>query len=420
MTNPVTRFKQNDGKNFPNWDIKLLGEVAKIKGGSSFPLRLQNEETKEIPFFKVSDMNNPVNTVFLFLSNKYISRKTAEKEKYSYFNSDGIVLAKVGAALLLDRKRIAKAPFLIDNNLISIFPKESIDLQYLYYWTLRIRFSSLSQTGALPSISTNQIEKLFVGIPTKLEQQKIASFFSTLDKKIELNERKLEALERLKKGVMQKIFSQEIRFKDSFGKSYPDWQEFSFRDLFEFKSSNSLSRSKLNYSNGYIKNIHYGDILLKFPTVIREDSQLIPYINNDCMLRKFDILEKGDIIFADTAEDYTLGKAIEIGTENITATAGLHTIVCKPKKHFSLGFLGYYLNSNCFHDQIVRLATGTKVYSIIKSNIVKTKLLIPASSQEQNKIAELFSSIDEKITLSNQKIKNLKELKKGFMQQMFI
>ena len=138
------------------------------------------------------------------------------------------------------------------------------------------------------------------------------------------------------------------------------------------------------------------------------------------MLRKFDILEKGDIIFADTAEDYTLGKAIEIGTENITATAGLHTIVCKPKKHFSLGFLGYYLNSNCFHDQIVRLATGTKVYSIIKSNIVKTKLLIPASSQEQNKIAELFSSIDEKITLSNQKIKNLKELKKGFMQQMFI
>lgn len=413
------RFKRDDGTVFPDWSSSEIGNVADTCSGGTPSTSVSEYWDGPIQWLTPTEINS-----------KYVHNSKRTITSAGLENSSAKLLP-IGALLLTTRATIGACSInnfdgavSTNQGFQSLICKSALFNEYAYYAITRDKFQKElikhSSGSTFLEISSKNLKKLPIPIPCLEEQQKIASFFSTLDQKIELNERKLEALERLKKGVMQKIFSQEIRFKDSFGKSYPDWQEFSFKDLFEFKSSNSLSRSKLNYSNGYIKNIHYGDILLKFPTVIREDSQLIPYINNDCMHRKFDILEKGDIIFADTAEDYTLGKAIEIGTENITATAGLHTIVCKPKKHFSSGFLGYYLNSNCFHDQIVRLATGTKVYSIIKSNIVKTKLLIPASSQEQDKIAELFSSIDEKITLSNQKIKNLKELKKGFMQQMFI
>ena len=210
-----------------------------------------------------------------------------------------------------------------------------------------------------------------------------------------------------------------IRFKKVDGSDFSDWKESSFQEIFEFRSSISLSRSQLNYTNGEVKNIHYGDILLKFPSIIHTDNKLIPYINQDCIPNKYDRLEKGDVVFADTAEDYSLGKAIEIGSTPFRITSGLHTIACKTKLKFASGFLVYYLNSNFYHRQINKLATGTKVYSIIKSNIIKTKLRTPSSLEEQQKIASFFSTLDQKIELNERKVEALEKLKKGLMQNIF-
>lgn len=210
-----------------------------------------------------------------------------------------------------------------------------------------------------------------------------------------------------------------IRFKKVDGSDFSDWKESSFQEIFEFRSSISLSRSQLNYTNGEVKNIHYGDILLKFPSIIHTDNKLIPYINQDCIPNKYDRLEKGDVVFADTAEDYSLGKAIEIGSTPFRITSGLHTIACKTKLKFASGFLVYYLNSNFYHRQINKLATGTKVYSIIKSNIIKTKLRTPSSLEEQQKIASFFSTLDQKIELNERKVEALEKLKKGIVQKIF-
>ena len=210
-----------------------------------------------------------------------------------------------------------------------------------------------------------------------------------------------------------------IRFKKVDGSDFSDWKESSFQEIFEFRSSISLSRSQLNYTNGEVKNIHYGDILLKFPSIIHTDNKLIPYINQDCIPNKYDRLEKGDVVFADTAEDYSLGKAIEIGSTPFRITSGLHTIACKTKLKFASGFLVYYLNSNFYHRQINKLATGTKVYSIIKSNIIKTKLRTPSSLEEQQKIASFFSTLDQKIELNERKLEALEKLKKGLLQKIF-
>lgn len=211
-----------------------------------------------------------------------------------------------------------------------------------------------------------------------------------------------------------------IRFKKVDGSDFSDWKESSFQEIFEFRSSISLSRSQLNYTTGEIKNIHYGDILLKFPSIVHTDNKLIPYINQDCIPNKYDLLEKGDVVFADTAEDYSLGKAIEIGSTPFRITSGLHTIACKAKLKFASGFLVYYLNSNFYHCQINKLATGTKVYSIIKSNIIKTKLRTPSSLEEQQKIASFFSTLDQKIELNERKLEALEKLKKGIGRRLLI
>lgn len=201
------RFKKEDGVDFPDWKIVSLGSVVKAKGGAGFPLRLQNEETNEVPFFKVSDLNKFENRMYLSLADKFISFETAKKEKYHYFNEKGVVLAKVGAALMLERKRIAIPPFLIDNNLMALFPNELININFLYFLCLHINFSSLSQVGAIPSISANKVERLNIELPSMEEQERISSFFVKLDERISLCRDKLETFKVLKKGLMQQMFA---------------------------------------------------------------------------------------------------------------------------------------------------------------------------------------------------------------------
>lgn len=143
------------------------------------------------------------------------------------------------------------------------------------------------------------------------------------------------------------------------GKSTILWEKASFTRVFKFLKNNSLSRAELSDGNGNVKNIHYGDILIKFSECLYTDEgNNIPYIINDNIaykLLKLSPLINGDIVFADAAEDNTVGKCIEIITHNDTdLVAGLHTIPCRPTIKFAEGYLGYYLNSTAFHNQLLQ------------------------------------------------------------------
>lgn len=210
----------------------------------------------------------------------------------------------------------------------------------------------------------------------------------------------------------------KLRFRDDSGSRFVDWQKVSFGKTFSFLKSSAFSRAQLNYRGGQIKNVHYGDILVKFPTILNSCCNDVPYVNPAEKTEKYDLLQVGDIVIADTAEDLTVGKAIEISDVSNNIIAGLHTIACRPQRKFANRFLGYYLNSKAFHNQLVPLATGIKVYSIIKSEIVKTRINVPCL-EEQQKIASFFSTLDEKIELSKHKLKALEQLKKGLMQKIF-
>ena len=262
--------------------------------------------------------------------------------------------------------------------------------------------------------------KITIMIPSLPEQQKIADFLSTIDTIIEKQRATVSAWEERKKGVMQKLFSQEVRFKADDGSDFPDWEEKSFVNTFDSLNNSTFSRDCLNYENGSVKYIHYGDILVKYNSSVDVCDAIVPFVNEDLDCERFAILQDGDIVIADTAEDDTVGKVIEIeNTSNVKTIAGLHTIACRPKEKFASKYLGYYMNSDEYHNQLRPYMQGIKVTSISKSNIALTKIMVP-SLPEQQKIADCLSALDTVIQKQKETLEKWQELKKGLLQQMFV
>ncbi|WP_053242795.1 MULTISPECIES: restriction endonuclease subunit S domain-containing protein [Clostridium] len=149
-------------------------------------------------------------------------------------------------------------------------------------------------------------------------------------------------------------------------------------------------------------NVHYGDVLIKFGECLDVSKEEVTFIMDDTSVNKYksSFLNNGDVIIADAAEDETVGKCTEIvGLTTQTVISGLHTIPCRPIQVFASGYLGYYMNSNAYHDQLLPLIQGTKVSSISKSALNDTVLIYPKSNEEQTVIAKSFTNLNNLITL---------------------
>ena len=272
-------------------------------------------------------------------------------------------------------------------------------------------------------INLGEISNCIGSFPSLPEQTHIATFFTTIDKKIAELKQKKELLEQYKKGVMQKIFSQELRFKDKDGKDFPKWERKRLGDVYSFKSTNSYSRENLNYEIGEIKNIHYGDIHTKFQVKFDLEKENVPFINPEITMNisKDNYCLEGDLVVADASEDYAdVGKCIElINLNNENVVAGLHTILARPDLTImQVGFGGFLMKSLEVRKQIMLIAQGTKVLSISATRFAEIELNIP-SKTEQTKIANFLSSIDEKINRTEKQIQQTLQYKKGLLQNMF-
>lgn len=210
----------------------------------------------------------------------------------------------------------------------------------------------------------------------------------------------------------------KLRFKEFNN----EWNSTTFDKVFKTIQNNCFSRDLLNGTDEKCtKNVHYGDILIKYGTILDCDNITLPSIDSTVDLKKFNeesYLKDGDILIADTAEDYTVGKACEIVNVHDKVLSGLHTIPCRPLFDFASRFLGYYINSYSYHDSLIPLVTGIKVSSISKSSIAKTIVKYP-SIDEQKKIAEFLSKVDEVISEREEEVKDLEKQKKGLMQKIF-
>ncbi|MEX3914318.1 restriction endonuclease subunit S [Bacillus paralicheniformis] len=178
----------------------------------------------------------------------------------------------------------------------------------------------------------------------------------------------------------------------------------------------------MNYDHGEVKNIHYGDILVKFDSIVDINSEDVPWVTDGKPEDyKNQWLQNGDVIIADTAEDETTGKAVEVtGITYNYAVSGLHTMVARPNQKFAPKYLGYYLNSPAYHNKLLPLMQGIKVLSLSKANVAKTNVAFPKDAEEQAKIGSFFENIDNLITLHQRELNSLKNLKKSLLQQMFI
>lgn len=211
----------------------------------------------------------------------------------------------------------------------------------------------------------------------------------------------------------------EIRFKGFSG----DWELELFGACFANIPNNTLSRAELNYVDGMAKNIHYGDVLIKFNEVLDVREEVIPFItsNETANKLKYAALQNGDIIIADAAEDSMVGKCTELfNMGEQLVVSGLHTIAVRPTLHFTSKYLGYYLNSSSYHNQLLLLMQGTKVLSISKTSIQNTKVAFPRGLEEQAAIGNYFYKLDALISQHQQQITKLNNIKQACLSKMFI
>lgn len=199
------------------------------------------------------------------------------------------------------------------------------------------------------------------------------------------------------------------------------WEQRKLGDCFDFLQNNTLSRADLNSESGSARNIHYGDILIKFGDCLGLDSGKLPFADDESILSKYanSTLRIGDVIFADTAEDESAGKCVElVKLPNEPVISGLHTIPARPKFPFGSGYLGHYLNAPAYHDQLLPLMQGIKVVSISKTALQDTQICFP-TALEQSAIGTSLNALDSLITLHQRKFEKLVQLKKSMLDKMF-
>jgi type I restriction enzyme S subunit len=202
------------------------------------------------------------------------------------------------------------------------------------------------------------------------------------------------------------------------------WSSEPLGEIYSFKGNNSLSRDKLNYVAGSVKNIHYGDIHTKFSSHFDITKELVPFINQSegFVVRDENLCAEGDMVFADASEDMAdIGKSIEIvRLSGERLVSGLHTILARPTgDRIAVGFGGHLFKSTWVRTQIQKEAQGAKVLGISANRMRNLRLPLPRSLAEQQKIAECLSSLDDLMAAQARKVDALKTHKKGLMQQLF-
>ncbi len=254
------------------------------------------------------------------------------------------------------------------------------------------------------NIGQDGLSKVYIFVPTTKEQERIARLLDLLDERIEAQIRIIDKFKSLMQGLNNELMDN------------PKWAKVYIGDFMEFYSTNSLSWEQLNYNDGQLRNLHYGLIHSGLPTLVDCHKISLPYIQDTSLPKQYVICKDGDVAFADASEDTEeVGKAVEltnIGTQTIAC--GLHTIHGRDVKNIMVGgFKGFAFNSKYFHDQLRRIAQGSKVYSINTENVKSCYIYIP-TIDEQQKIVGLLCCMQDKIEIA-EKERHLYESQKQFL-----
>ena len=404
-----------------NWKSTTIGAIATFQGGSQPPLATFSSFAKK-NFVRLIQIRDYKSDKFITYAPMNLCKRFCVK--------DDIMIGRYGPPIFQILRGLTGA---YNVALIKAIPK-NIEKEYLFYTLKRedlfqyielLSRRSSGQTG----VDLTGLKEFEIIIPSSSDEQKaIAGALSDIDQLISATEKLIAKKQDIKKGLMQELLTGKRRigikclspFKSSeLGDIPADWRVLKIGDTFRFLTNNTYSRSAMNSDGGTYRNIHYGDILTRYNEIVDCTYDELPFLNSDIKVRENALLHTGDIIFADTAEDETVGKAIELlNVDNRAICAGLHTVALRPHEDiFANGFLGYFLNSEAFHSSLLPYVTGIKVSSISKTTIKNSLVLCPPK-EEQAAIANALRDIDQDIFSQKSKLHKLHALKAGMMSEL--
>jgi len=418
---PELRFKEFSGE----WDTKPYGEIYKFYSTNSLSREKLNYQSGEVYNIHYGDIHKKFSTMF-----------NLENENVPFINSD-VDLSKikeenycqVGDLVIADASEdyidIGKTIEIISLNgkktlsglhtFLARPNKEYVALGFVGYmlqnYTVRKQIMKIAQGTKVLSLSTGRLSNIILNLPQKPEQQKIASFLTTIDTKIKKLTKKVELQEQYKKGVMQKIFNQEIRFKKDDGSEFEEWKEKKLNQLlFEPK--------KRNFEKKFNKN----DVLSvsgNFGIVNQIEFQGRSFAG--ASVDNYHIVEIDDIVYTKSPLKSNPYGIIKVNKHKAGIVSTLYAVY-RPKENLNSIYLDYYFqlddNTNRYLRPLVHKGAKNDM-KINNSHVLSDFITIP-EKEEQDKIVLFFIVLDEKIKQTKIQLAKIKEFKKGLLQRMFV
>jgi type I restriction enzyme S subunit len=391
---PQLRFPSFDSQ----WESKKVGELCdSIVPGRNKPTNFEGD----IPWITTPDIehNGIINHSKKGLN---ISREEAKKVGSKIVPINSIIISCVGE---LGLSAIAGKEIIINQQLHAFIPKERIEYRFLLYQlNLKQKYmDKVATKTAVPYMNKDNCNSIPIDFPTLPEQQKIASFLSVVDEKIQQLSRKKELLEQYKKGLMQQLFSSKLRFKDENGKDYADWEEKRVGDFLKesrIKGGTGDSAQKLTvklWGKGVFQKRDVTEGSAQTQYFIRKAGQFI-YSKLDFLNCAFGIIPK---------ELDGLQSTVDLPCFDLNSNINPYFLLEKVKQ-------------KNFYKQFGDTADGSRKAKRIHADIFCSFLINTPSLPEQNRIATFLSSINTKIESTNQQINQTQSFKKGLLQQMFV
>lgn len=379
-----------------------MKELGKARSGVGFPISEQGGK-EGIPFFKVSDMNTNGNESEMLYANNYVDAIQIKENGWTIISDvPAIIFAKVGAAVLLNRKRLVREPFLLDNNMMEYSISQPVwDLSFALSLFETLNLPSYIQIGALPSYNTSDIENIEIYLPEhQREKSAIGQLFSTIDSLIAAEKRKQRLLGLKKKTLLQRLFQRQWRFR----RYTEPWAAYQLGNLYKINNE----RNKIGLSAD--KTISVSTMSFNDQGNGAKESSLLNY----------KIIRVGDIAFeGHRTKTQPYGRFIL----NCTGTGIMSPrFSClRPKEKQILNFWKYYINNGYVMNRILLISTksGTMMNELVFDDFSQQTIYVPVE-KEQTAIGILLTTLDALIKEEKQKIDLLMLKKKALLQQMFV
>ena len=397
---PNLRFPEFHGE----WEKCKLGDYGKVVTGNTPPTKdIENYENGTYLWASPADLGTikSITETKTMLSAQGFSKTRTLPKGSVLVTCIGSTIGKAG---------MATKEMSTNQQINSIVVNDNNDNEFVYYAIQSAfpRYLSSIAVQAVPIISKSAFELLPNNRPYLQEQKKIGRFLSMLDERIATQNKIIDKLQSLIKGLEDNLLDN------------PLWEKTYLRSFMQFFSTNSLSWEQLSYEEGEIRNLHYG-LIHGFQTR-GINSASLPMVKNEAKPKQYTLCQVGDVAFADASEDTgEIAKSVEfVDTIEVDTICGLHTIHGRDIKNRTVvGFKGFAFNSRYFHNQIKRLAQGTKVFSITANNLSSCYVYLP-DLETQKAIVELLKAYEAQLIVSRKTLKQYEKQKKYLLRQMFI